>query len=268
MNTIKIRGNTFHYEDLQQEKEDVILMVHGHPFNHSMWKYQYRTLSDFRLLAPDLKGYGQSDYNFDKIYIEEQALDLALLLDELGVQKVHLIGLSMGGQIIVEFQRLFPARVLSLAICASTPNAETEESYANRMQLAESIANIGMQAYTNQDIHKYINLDEVGEDSAIYQHLFQMMSETKTAGAVASHRGRAERRNNFDYLSQIEVPTLVVAGEEDYFFQLEEVEKVAQAISGSTFAVIKGSGHLPNMEKPAEFNRILRSFYKDLDVNA
>lgn len=72
-----------------------------------MWDYQLNSLNNFRLILHDLKDYGKTDYNFDKIFIEEQALDLAILLDSLGIDKVHLIGLSMGGQIIQDNFRLF-----------------------------------------------------------------------------------------------------------------------------------------------------------------
>ncbi len=262
MNKIKIRGNRISYKDLNADQEEVILLVHGHPFDHSMWKYQYEALQGFRLLLPDLKGYGQSDYRFDKIYIEGQALDLAMLLDELQIEKIHLIGLTMGGQIIVEFQRLFPARVKSLVICASTPNAETPETYRNRLALADAILQMGMPQYTEQDIHKYIYLEEVGVDSPIYEHLFQMMSQTPKEGAASSHRGRAERRDNFRHLQQIRVPALVIAGEKDYFFPVEAVEKVAEAIAGAEFQVIANSGHLPNMEQAEKFNGLIQHFYQ------
>lgn len=262
MKDIKIRGNNWKYQDLNTDKKEVLLFVHGHPFNHSMWKYQYEILKDFRLILPDLRGYGKSDYQFDKICIEEQALDLALLLDELDIKQVHLIGLSMGGQIIVEFQRLFPTRVKSLIICASTPKAETTESYRSRLQLAESMLQTGMEEYTRKDIHKYINLGEVGEDAEIYKHLYKMMSSTTVEGAVASHRGRAERRSNFEHLKYIQVPTLVIAGEKDFFFPIYEVENVARELAGAQFHVIKKSGHLPNMEQPVQFNILINNFLK------
>lgn len=264
MNSLKIRGNKIAFKDLNQEKEEVILLVHGHPFDHTMWKYQYEALKGFRLLLPDLIGYGQSVASTEKIFIENQALDLALLLDELGIQQVHLIGLSMGGQIIVEFQRLFPSRVKSLIIAASTPTAETEESYANRLQLADTIQEIGMLKYTQKDIHKYINLEIIRGDSEVYQHLFKMMTKTTVAGAVAAHKGRAERRNNFEYLKKIDLPTLVIAGEKDYFFSVEVVEKVAKEIPNAQFEIIHGSGHLPNMEKPEQFNALMTKFYQSL----
>lgn len=262
MKNVRIRGNNWKYQDFNTDKKEILLFVHGHPFNHSMWKYQYETLKNFRLILPDLRGYGKSDIQSKKIYIEEQALDLALLLDELDIQQIHLIGLSMGGQIIVEFQRLFPARVKSLTICASTPTAETTESYNSRLQLAESILQTGMEAYTRNDIHKYIHLDEIGTDTETYKHLFEMMSSTTVEGAVASHRGRAERRSNFEHLKYIQVPTLVIAGEKDFFFPIHEVEKVAREIIGAQFHVIEKSGHLPNMEQAAQFNALLINFLK------
>lgn len=264
MEILKIRGSKINLTDLNKQQKEVILLVHGHPFDHTMWKYQLEALSDFRLLLPDLKGYGASDANFEKIFIEEQALDLVLLLDELNIKKVHLIGLSMGGQVIIEFQRLFPARVKSLIICASTPTAETEESYANRLKVADTIQQIGMLAYTQKDIHKYINLAAIRGDSEVYQHLFKMMTKTTVTGAVASHKGRAERRNNFEYLKNINIPTLVIAGEKDYFFSVKAVEKVANEIPNAQFEIIHNSGHLPNMEKPTIFNSLIQNFYNSL----
>lgn len=263
MNKITIQGSAWSYKDINPEKPEAILLVHGHPFDHTMWKYQYDILNDYRLILPDLKGYGQSDYDFEKIFIEGQALDLALLLDELQIEKVHLIGLSMGGQIIVEFQRLFPQKVRSLIICASLPNAETPESYSDRLELAHSINKMGMLEYTKKDIHKYLNTSIIEKNSEVYQHLFKMMTETSVEGAVASHRGRAERRGNTNHLKNINIPTLVIAGENDYFFEVKEVEKIAQAISGAEFKVIEDSGHLPNMEKPKVFNELVTTFYND-----
>lgn len=266
MPNLMIRACQFHYEDLHQSQNEAILLIHGHPFDHSMWKYQYDALSDFRLILPDLRGYGKSDANFDSIFIEEQALDLALLLDELGIAAVHIIGLSMGGQISVEFHRLFPGRVKSLILCASTPHAETETSYQNRMNLATLIDDIGMNAYTQNDIHKYIDLTVHDSNSVVYSHLFKMMSQTSKEGAIASHKGRAERRDNFSHLKNIQIPCLVIAGETDFFFKTEDVKAVAAEIESSEFVLIHNSGHLPNMEQPVKFNACVKKFYEKINT--
>ena len=90
-----------------------------------------------------------------------------------------------------------------------------------------------------------------------------MMSNTSGICAIASHKGRAERRDNFGFLRQITVPTMVVAGELDYFFRATDVETVAQSIPNAKFILIRNSGHLPNMEQPEAFNRYLQTFYYD-----
>lgn len=261
MKTIDIRGHRLSYLDLNPEREQAVLLVHGHPFNHSMWADQYEALDGFRIVNPDLFGYGQSHAAFDKIYIEHQALDLALLLDQLHLEQVHLIGLSMGGQIIVEFSRLFPHRVRSLVICASTPQAETEASYQARLRKAAEIEQSGMHVHTQQTIDQYINVAQHQPGSRVYEHLFQMMSTTPVSGAVASHRGRAERRDNVAYLKQLSLPALVIAGEKDFFFPWTEVQKVADSIANARFVVMENVGHLPNMEDPQVFNEHLSAFY-------
>lgn len=263
----KISGNNHFYQDLHSQNKEVILLVHGHPFDHSMWDYQLDALKNFRLILPDLKGYGKTDYKFDKIFIEEQALDLAILLDHLEIEKIHLIGLSMGGQIIVEFSRLFPNRVTSLIICDSNPINETEESYNNRLKLADKIKTIGMIEYTNQDIYKYLHSDNFDKNKDVYKHLYKMMINTKTEGAVASHKGRAERRNNYNYLKSINLPTLVIVGENDFFTPVSEMRDIAAQIPNAAFEIIPNAGHMPNMEQPEIFNKKISDFYKNISVD-
>ena len=266
MNTTKIRGNKLAYVDLNNGQKEVVLMVHGHPFDHSMWEYQYDVLREFRIINPDLFGYGQSAADFDKIYIEQQALDLVLLLDQLNIDKVHLIGLSMGGQIIVEFARLFPHRTKSLVICASTPNTENKETHAKRMANAQEIAEIGMEEHTKKTIQNYINTKTHLTGSPVYNHLYKMMSRTTSQGAIASHKGRAERRDNLNYLKYIDIPTFFIAGELDYFFNVNEIRKTADRTKKPRVFVVENSGHLPNMEQPKVFNENLKKFY--IEINA
>ena len=264
MNKTRICGSNYYYQDLNAKQSETILLVHGHPFDHSMWDYQLDALKDFRLVVPDLIGYGKSDDEFDKIFIEQQALYLALLLDGLDIDAVHLVGLSMGGQIIVEFARLFPHRTKSLVICGSNPAAENDATYQSRLGLATEIDQIGMVAYTDADIHKYLHKKTISENQEVYQHLYRLMAGTSTKGAVASHRGRAERRDNYHFLAQISVPVLVIVGDEDYFTPASEMKGMADQLDDGQFHVIADAGHMPNMEQPETFNKLLVDFYATL----
>jgi len=261
MPKIKIRGSEFFYEEKNPGRKQTILLIHGHPFNHTMWKYQYNALSGFHLVLPDLKGYGKSDYRFDKIYIEEQAMDLAILLDALGVEGVHLIGLSMGAQIALEFSRLFPHRTKSLVFCDSTPAGENEESHKARLSLADRIQHIGMKAYTEQDIHKYLHPETLLQKCETCEHLNEMMVSTHVDGAVASHKGRAERRDGMVFLPLIRFPVLFIVGDRDFFTPPQEMLTNAKRIQGCRFEIIEGAGHMPNMEQPDKFNEIILDFY-------
>lgn len=264
MKNLSVRGNKWYYEDLNSSNKEVILLIHGHPFDHTMWNYQLEALKNFRLILPDLRGYGKSDFDFDKICIEEQALDLAILLDELEIENVHLIGLSMGGQITVEFTRLFKNRVKSVILCDTNPSDENPESYQNRLKMADKISAIGMKEYTKNSIHEYLHPKTIEENKEIYQHLYEMMENTQTKGAVASHRGRAERRNNYPFLSKITVPVLVVVGDEDFFTPVSEMKNIADQIPNAEFKIIENAGHMPNMEQSEIFNGALIKFYNNL----
>ena len=84
-------------------------MVHGHPFDHTMWEYQYDALQDYRLLLPDLKGYGQSNTHLEKVFIESQALDLALLLDELGIKGRRVVVVVVATDLLLRGPRVAKA---------------------------------------------------------------------------------------------------------------------------------------------------------------
>ncbi|MFL5740042.1 MAG: alpha/beta fold hydrolase [Flavisolibacter sp.] len=264
-----IRGNQFYYLEQNAHLEETILLIHGHPFDHTMWKYQHKSLQQFRLIMPDLQGYGKSSFSCEsKIFIEEQALNLVLLLDGVQVDRVHLIGLSMGGQIALEFARLFPHRSQSLVLCACDPSAETSLSYEARLQQANLVEEIGMKAYTKSAIEQFLHPATLQGQPCVYQHLYQMMAGTRTAVAAASHRGRAERRDNFQFLSSLCLPVLVISGEQDIFTPMQQMQRISQRIPKARLEIIPGTGHLPNMEQAKVFNEALIRFYQSLRIHS
>lgn len=259
-----IKGVEMHYLDLNPKAEETIVLVHGHPFDHSMWDEQHEALSQYRLIIPDLKGYGASGWEGCRLFTEDHALDLALLLQELGISKVHMVGLSMGGQIVVEFHRLFGAMLQSLVICGSTPTAETEISKQKRLAAAQVLEEKGMVYHAQESIQNYINTEIHGAGSAVYRHLYRMIVNTSKESAAASHRGRAERRDNFSHLKEIQLPVLLICGDHDRFFSLEQAYAMLEEISNVSLEVIPTAGHLPNMEQPKAFNKVLTAFYQGL----
>jgi len=270
MATKHIRGITLAYDDFGPSANNAaarataapLVFIHGHPFNRTMWAEQVaRFQQDYRLILPDLRGYGESGVSTPRVLLDEMALDIIHLLDELNVGKSVFIGLSMGGQIVLDLWRLAPQLFTALVIVDSDARAETAESAARRLATAEEILKIGMVKHTDETIHKYIAKSSM-DNPGVYEPLYKMMTTTKPQGAAAAHKGRALRRDHTAILKNIAVPSLVVVGSEDFFTPVAVAKMMSDNIPGATLAVIEGAGHLPNMESPEEFNRQLEGFLK------
>ena len=257
-----IRGIQLAFDDLG--KGQPLVFVHGHPFNRSMWDRQVSHFEDrYRLILPDLRGYGQTEVTTPRVMLDEMALDIIHLLDALYIDKAIFCGLSMGGQILFDLYRLIPQRVEALIIVDSDARGETAESRQQRMAKAEDILQKGMRRHTDETIHQYIAAASM-HNPEVYTPLHRMMSDTRPEGAAAAHRGRAHRRDHTSILGSINVPTLIIVGSEDYFTPLPVARIMSDGIPRAKLACIDGAGHLPNMEKPARFNACLEEFLKEL----
>ncbi|MES1161175.1 MAG: alpha/beta hydrolase, partial [Bacteroidota bacterium] len=166
-----------------------------------------------------------------------------------------------GGQIVLDFYRLFPNKVKAIIIADSDARAESPESYSKRLQLAETILRDGMKKHTDDTLHHYIAQISRTQETMV-AHLYDMMSKTSAEGAAAAHRGRADRRDHLPILPSIRIPVLVIVGEEDYFTPLPTAALMSEAIPNAELICLPGSGHLPNMEVPEAFNNAVYSFLK------
>lgn len=252
------------YEMHHINQKDTILFVHGHPFNHTQWQYQVNTFKNFKLILPDLRGYGKTiDNDSKKIYITEHAVELKLLLDALNIDKVHLVGLSMGGQIIMEFAKQFAERSKSLVICNALPFAETEESKMARITAGNKLLEFGMEHHVTIDIAKYIHPTTNNEKNEVYIHLKEMMISTNAKSAASNHFGRAEREDYSNFLTLYNKPIHFICGEADNFTPKEKMIAFANLVKPNCYSIVPKTGHLTNMENPIFFNDVLINFYKN-----
>jgi pimeloyl-ACP methyl ester carboxylesterase len=238
-----------------------VVLVHGHPFDRTMWRPQLERLrSRYRVIVPDLRGYGETTVVPGTTPWHVFADDLVGLLDGLGVGRVVLCGLSMGGQIAMELHRAHPSRVRALVLADTFPEADAAAGRDLRRGLADRVLREGMAPYADEVLDKMISPDNVVALPAVAGHVLRMMRGTSPEGAAAGWRGRAERPDYLDSLSRVTVPALVVVGERDEYTPVAVAERMHAAIPGSTLAVIPGAGHLPNLERPDEFTDALERF--------
>ncbi len=256
---------------LDQGQGVPVLLVHGFPLDHSMWKYQIEHLvASFRVIAPDLRGLGQSPAAAEVVPMERFADDLALLLDALGVQEPAVyVGLSMGGYIAWEMLRRHRERLRAVVLCDTKAQADTPEAAQGRRQMAETILRQGMgplDAAMREKLWAARSTTRCEED---VEAVHRVIRGTDPRGAAAALRGMAQRSDATELLPTIGLPTLVLCGQQDVLSPVEQMEQMARAIpGGARFAAVPEAGHMAPLENPREVNAHLEQFLHCLEQTA
>lgn len=257
---IAIPGVTLSVKDVGQGVP--ILFVHGFPLDHTMWREQIADLSrDFRCVAPDLRGFGKSSVTEGKVTMEQFADDLAALLDAMTItEPVVLCGLSMGGYIAWQFARRHADRLRGLILCDTRAVSDSADAAANRLKLAEDVLRTGPELVANAMLPKLLADREANRRTELKDELRRVILATDPRGIAAASRGMAERADARPWLATIDVPTLVLVGEQDVISTPVEMSEIAAALPQSTFHVIPDSGHLAPLENPDAINLSLQNF--------
>ena len=259
------QGALLRYDDFGPEAGVTVVLVHGHPFNRSLWRPQAEALAaaGYRVLTPDLRGYGESEVTPGSVLLARFADDVAALLDHVGVERAVVGGVSMGGQIAMEFHLRHPARTLGLVLCDTSAPAETEDGKAFRNALADRLLAEGMAGYAGEVIDKMLAAYNVTALPDVADRVLGMMRSTDPRGAAAALRGRAERPDYRESLAAARVPTLVVVGADDVYTPVADAEAITALVPDATLVVVEKAGHLPGAEQPERFNAALLGFLRE-----
>jgi pimeloyl-ACP methyl ester carboxylesterase len=264
MAVARVREIEMAYDDAGSGQ--TVLLLHGYPFNRSMWREQAEALSaSNRVITPDLRGHGETTVTVEPpATMEEMARDVAALLDKLDIRRVTLGGLSMGGYVALAFYRRFPLRVRALVLADTRPQADTEEARRNREEQAQMILKEGMGSIADGFLKKVLTPVTFSDKPETVERVREMILQTDAQGAASALRGMAARHDQTDFLETIFVPTLILVGSEDQLTPPADAELMRREIRGSRLSIIEGASHLSNLERPIEFNRALLDFLSAL----
>ena len=239
---------------------DCVVLIHGHPFDRTLWEPQLAGLRDgFRLIAPDLRGFGESPVKPGGVLMREYAADIEDLLDELGVGRAAVVGLSMGGLVTMELAAAQPQRYWAIGLVATTAEPLTPQESLIRRQRADAVERDGMAVLVD---YMHTGLYGLGCPQAIHARIDAMMSATSPAGAAAALRGRAERPDYRPVLTRLGMPAFVCAGSADPWSDAAVTATIVSSLKHPELLVIDGVGHLPNLEASQQFNDALRGFLR------
>jgi pimeloyl-ACP methyl ester carboxylesterase len=241
-----------------------VVLLHPFPLNHHFWDSVTPQLSTrYRVIFPDLRGHGDSELGEGPVTMQRLADDLSRLCREERISKAFFVGVSIGGYLLFEFWRRYREQVAALVLANTRPGAETSEGKANRLQLADKVLREGTDRFVEEMLAKLLSQTTRTNRPDIVDAARKMMQSMSADDIAGVQRGMAERPDSVATLATINVPTLLIAGEEDSI-PLSEFELMRERISGSRLQVISQVGHYAALEKPAEFAALLRTFFDGL----
>ncbi|NEW09848.1 alpha/beta fold hydrolase [Paenibacillus sp. SYP-B3998] len=251
----------------EQGQGTPVILLHGFPLDHQMWKLQIEALSSaYRVIAPDLRGMGQSDVPDSNISLDQYADDVLALMDKLNIQKAALGGFSMGGYIAFSLLRKAPERFSALVLANTRPEADGQDGRKNRLNMAVSLYDKGPAAARDVMLPKLLTEQTRQSDPQLVDELNTVMGSMPAEGLIHASLAMAFRGDSVDLLSSIAVPTLVIVGEEDPITPPSVMKKMADQIKGSSYHVLPAASHLTPLEQPEAFNTLLLDFLKNTNI--
>jgi len=235
-----------------------LVLLHAFPLDGRMWREQVRGLSDVaQIYAPNVRGFGGSVgcANYPDWSIGAFAFDLLLYLDRHGLDRVVLGGCSMGGYICFEFWRRYPARVAGFVLCDTRAEADTEEIRARRYQQIERIRKEGTALVSPHTRHHSPQLVEELKSWALSAH---------PESVIGVLQALAMRPDSTETLPTIDVPVLLIYGEDDQVTPKECGMKMLESLPQAKLEVIPQAGHLSPIERPDLVNPLLADFLMSL----
>jgi pimeloyl-ACP methyl ester carboxylesterase len=181
-------------------------------------------------------------------------------MDDAGVGRAPLIGVSIGGYILFEFWRKHRGRVAALGLCNTKAPADGPEARAGRLQAANDVLERGTEPFFEGMIQKVLAKTTREMRPDLVEGAMRMMRKMSPEDVAQVQRGMASRPDSVETLKTINVPVLLVTGDEDIMTGVNEAELMRQHISGSQMKVIPKAAHYSPWEQPDEASRLLRQF--------
>ncbi len=239
------------------EDGPVVMMSHSLMSDHTMWAEQVGPLgAEFRLLRYDTRGHGETPPPPPPYTMVALAEDAVALMDALGLERVHFVGLSLGGMIGQHIGTHHGDRLLSLALCDTSSHIPPHSLWEERIAKARTV---GIPSLMDTTLERWFHDAFRQRAPDPIARIRAAMGRTSVDGYVGCCRA-IQAMNQTDTLSRIAVPTMVIVGRDDEGTPVAASETIHQKVAGSRLVVLDDARHLANVEQPAAFNRALLDF--------
>jgi pimeloyl-ACP methyl ester carboxylesterase len=262
MPRIKIQGADLYYEE-QGAGPETIVFAHGLLWSGEMFAPQIAVLRDrYRCVTFDFRGQGRSQVTRDGYDMETLTEDAAELIRALGCAPCHFLGLSMGGFIGMRLASRYPELVRSLMLLETSADPEPQENVGRYRFLCFVARWLGLRPVAGPVLkimfgRKFLNDPGRAAERA---EVRRRMIANHRIGITRAVTGVIERQGVYDQLDRIQVPTLILVGDQDVATVPAKAERMHARIAGSQLRIIPGAGHTSTLEEPEAINRALLEF--------
>ncbi len=258
---MRILANDLHVNCQFSGPEQAPLVVLSHSLASSgvMWEQQMPAFAnEYRVLRYDARGHGGSDAPAGPYTLDDLGDDVVAMLDALAIERVHWVGLSMGGMIGQNLAIRYPERLSSLVLCDTSSRIpeEAKPMWADRIAVAEKH---GMEPLCGETMERWFTPPFLDADGPELQAIREQFLHTPTSGYVGCCQAIREL-NYTERLCEITLPVQLIVGADDPSTPPVASRAIQERIPGASLAVIDNGSHLCNVEQPAEFNRTLLGF--------
>ncbi|MEU5877600.1 alpha/beta fold hydrolase [Spirillospora sp. NPDC047279] len=239
-----------------------LVLLHAFPLSSAMWLAQREGLAArFRVVTPDLRGFGGSVLGEAEPSLDEMADDVARMFKRIGIARAVLGGLSMGGYVAMAMCRRHPDLVMGVVLADTRGGADSDEARAARLAQAERLESEGsVGVLVDEVLPHLVGPTTFRQRALVYGRVRGLVQATPAPAAAWAQRAMAARGDAFETLRGLKVPALVVVGAEDTLSTEDEARAMVEAIPNAELLVIPRAGHLSPVEQPDLFNQAVAEF--------
>ena len=250
-----------------KDNRSTIVFLHAFPLNSKMWEPQFEKLRQENIpyLALDYPGFGMSAAWTLEPSVDDFAEEVYHAIDRLNLQKVIVVGLSMGGYVAFSLFRKHPRIFHGLVLADTKATADTEEGKQKRFKLIDEIRqDPSMKGLIQLHLEKFFTEETRVNKPQLPALAESLMKEASPRGVIQALQAMAGRADSTELLKEMTFPVLVIAGEKDSLTSVEDAQAMKDRLPRGALSIISGAAHISNLERPEEFNNSLIQYLSDL----
>ncbi|RWR05925.1 2-succinyl-6-hydroxy-2,4-cyclohexadiene-1-carboxylate synthase [Siminovitchia fortis] len=265
---IHVNHVKYHVELTGKEESPAVILLHGFTGDHTTWNSLTNALKDFfQVVAIDLLGHGKTDSpeQPERYVMENAAKDIVSIMDQLKIDKAHLLGYSMGGRLALGTSILFPERFETLMLESASPGLKTEQEKIARIQSDESLAagilEQGVESFVNYWENIPLFQTQKRLPSAIRDQIRTQRLQNDPIGLANSLIGFGTGRQLswWDKLQELDIPVLLMCGKQDEKF-CKIAAEMNRLFPKAKIMEFNDAGHAIHVEEPKKFDTIVKEF--------